>query len=413
MHLSGLRTRESLGELRRQFPALEREERNQQVAYFDGPGGTQVPKRVIEAMSDYLAHHNANTHWSFPSSRETDAIIAAARAALADFLNSSPDEIVFGGNMTTLTFHLARALGRHYQAGDEILTTELDHHANIAPWRTLEKERGITVRQVRMLPANGQLDWQDLERHLGQRTRLLAIGAASNALGTVTNVTRASQLAHTVGAQVFVDAVHYAPHELVDVREMGCDFLGCSAYKFYGPHLGVLYGRCDLLAALDFPKLDPAPNDPPERAETGTQNHEGIAGVAAAIDFLASLAPGQSRRKRLQAGFKELHERGAFLLRQMWDGLNAIDGVTTYGPSPDDPRTPTIAFSVAGIPAREVATRLAEKAVFVSDGDFYASTVVERLGLSADGLVRAGCACYTTEEEVKRLVDGLRSIARG
>jgi cysteine desulfurase family protein (TIGR01976 family) len=403
----------SLAELRRQFPGLERKHRNQPVAYFDGPGGTQVPSRVVDAMTDYLLHHNANTHWSFPSSQETDGVIAEARAALADFLKSSPDEIVFGANMTTLTFHLARALGRQYQPGDEILTTELDHHANIAPWRALEKERGVVVRQVRMIPTTGQLDWLDLKRQLTGRTRLLAIGAASNALGTVTDVKQAAKLAHAVGAQVFVDAVHYAPHELVDVREMECDFLGCSAYKFYGPHLGVLYGRHDLLAELDFPKLEPAPNNPPERAETGTQNHEGIAGVAAAVDFLASLGPGRSRRERLQAGFEQLHEHGALLVRAMWEGLNAIASVTTYGPSPEHPRTPTVAFSVAGVPAREVAVRLAEKAVFVSDGDFYAATVVERLGLAHDGLVRAGCACYTSEDEVERLVDGVGEIARG
>ena len=403
----------SLAELRRQFPALERKHRNQSVAYFDGPGGTQVPSRVVEAMTDYLLQHNANTHWSFPSSHETDRIIAEARATLADFLKSSPDEIVFGANMTMLTFHLARALGRQYQPGDEILTTELDHHANIAPWRALGKERGVVVRQVRMIPATGQVDWHDLKRQLTQRTRLLAIGAASNALGTVTDVKQAAQLAHAAGAQVFVDAVHYAPHELVDVREMECDFLACSAYKFYGPHLGILYGRHNLLAELDFPKLEPAPNDPPERAETGTQNHEGIAGVAAAVDFLASLAPGRSRRERLQAGFEQLHERGALLVRGMWEGLNAIAGVTTYGPSPEHPRTPTVAFSVAGVPAGEVAVRLAAKAVFVSHGDFYAATVVDRLGLARDGLVRAGCACYTSEDEVERLVDGVREIARG
>ena len=406
-------TTRSLAELRRQFPALERKHRNQSVAYFDGPGGTQVPSRVVEAMTDYLLQHNANTHWSFPSSHETDSIIAEARATLADFLKSSPDEIVFGANMTTLTFHLARALGRQYQPGDEILTTELDHHANIAPWRALGKERGVVVRQVRMIPATGQVDWHDLKRQLTQRTRLLAIGAASNALGTVTDVKQAAQLAHAAGAQVFVDAVHYAPHELVDVREMECDFLACSAYKFYGPHLGILYGRHNLLAELDFPKLEPAPNDPPERAETGTQNHEGIAGVAAAVDFLASLAPGRSLRERLQAGFEQLHERGALLVRGMWEGLNAIAGVTTYGPSPEHPRTPTVAFSVAGVPAGEVAVRLAAKAVFVSHGDFYAATVVDRLGLARDGLVRAGCACYTSEDEVERLVDGVREIARG
>ncbi|MEO7724897.1 MAG: cysteine desulfurase-like protein [Chthoniobacterales bacterium] len=400
-------------EIRNHFPALRRMHRDLAVAYFDGPGGTQVPSAVAEAMSDYLLHHNANTHWAFPTSLETDAIISDARAALADFLHAAPNEVAFGANMTTLTFHLARALGRGYGKGDEILLTELDHHANIAPWRALEQERGITIRQAKMIPQTGQLDWADFEQQLNSRTRLVAIGAASNALGTITDVARAAELAHASGAQIFVDAVHYAPHQLVDVREMDCDFLACSAYKFYGPHLGILYGRHDLLAALDFPKLFPAPNEAPERAETGTQNHEGIAGAAAAVDFLTSLAPGASRRASLVEGFAGLHARGDRLVRQLWEGLEAIAGVKLFGPAPSEPRTPTIGFTVAGVSSTEVAKRLAEAAVFVSNGDFYATTVVERLGLAPEGLVRAGCACYTTEEEVARLIDGVRRIAEG
>ncbi len=381
------------------------------MAYFDGPGGTQVPQAVVEAMTDYLLQHNANTHWSFPSSQETDAVIAAARDALADFLHASPNEIVFGANMTTLTFHLARALERTYGSGDEMVITELDHHANVAPWRALEKERGLTIRQVRMVPETGQLDWEHFAQQINARTRLVALGAASNAIGTINDVRRAADLAHAVGAQIFVDAVHYAPHRLVDVRAMDCDFLSCSAYKFYGPHLGILYGRHDLLQSLDFPKLMPAPDTAPERAETGTQNHEGIAGAAAAVDFLAALAPGANRRAGLEAAFQELEERGDLLIRQLWDGLGTIEGVRTFGSPPNEPRTPTIAFAVAGLPAREVARRLAEQAVFVSDGDFYATTVVERLGLAGEGLVRAGCACYTSAEEVERLIDGVRCIA--
>ena len=402
-----------LEEIREHFPALRRIYRGHRVAYFDGPGGTQVPQTVVAAMTDYLLQHNANTLWSFPSSEETDALIAAARAALADFLQAAPNEIVFGANMTTLTFHLARALGRSYGSGDEIVITELDHHANIAPWRALEKERGLTIRQVRMIPETGQLDWEHFGQQLNARTRLVALGAASNALGTVNDVRRAADLAHAVDAQVFVDAVHYAPHRLVDVRAMDCEFLSCSAYKFYGPHLGILYGRQDLLESLDFPKLTPAPNSAPERAETGTQNHEGIAGAGAAVDFLASLAPvtGATRRDRLEAAFQELEERGSIFVRQLWEGLGAIEGVQTFGPSPKEARTPTIAFTLAGVPAREVARRIAKQAVFVSDGDFYATTVVERLGLAGEGLVRAGCACYTSSEEVQRLIDGVRSIA--
>ncbi len=401
-----------LAELRDHFPALRRRYRDRPVAYFDGPGGTQVPTEVVEAMSDYLLHHNANTHWAFPSSVETDAIITQARAALADFLQAAPNEIAFGANMTTLTFHLARALGRGYAAGDEIVLTELDHHANIAPWRALEQERGLTIRMAKMIPETGQLDWADFENQLNPRTKLVALGAASNALGTITDVRRAAELAHAPGAQIFVDAVHYAPHQLVDVRAMDCDFLSCSAYKFYGPHIGILYGRHDLLAALDFPKLSPAPNEAPERAETGTQNHEGIAGAAAAVDFLAALVPGESRRASLVESFSSLHARGERLVRQMWEGLGAIDGVRLFGPGPGEPRTPTVGFTVAGVSAIEVARRLAEAAVFVSNGDFYAMTVVERLGLAPEGLVRAGCACYTTEEEVARLLEGVRLIAR-
>ncbi len=383
------------------------------MAYFDGPGGTQVPRLVVEAMSDYLLHHNANSHWAFPTSLETDGIIADARVALADFLRASPGEIAFGANMTTLTFHLARALGRSYDKGDEIVLTELDHHANIAPWRALEKERGVTIRVAKMIPETGQLDWEDLGRLLNKRTKLLAIGAASNALGTITDVARAAAMAHAAGAKVFVDAVHYAPHELVDVRAFDCDFLGCSAYKFYGPHIGVLYGKHDLLAEIDFPKLLPSPNTAPERAETGTQNHEGMAGAAAAVDFLASLGTGGSRRARLTNAFAGLHERGRALFAQMRQGLSAVDGVQVYGPTPEAARTPTIAFTVKNVASLEVSRRLVEHGVFASNGDFYATTVVERLGQTRHGLVRAGCACYTTTEEVERLVDGVRAIANG
>ena len=401
----------STSQIRKSFPALQRADAGSAAAYFDGPGGTQVPGVVVDVIADYLLHHNANTHWTFPTSIETDAIITRAREALADFLNTAPNEIAFGANMTTLTFHLARALGRGYAPGDEIVVTELDHHANIAPWRALEKERGLTIRVARMIPKSGQLDLEHFAKQVTRRTKLVAIGAASNALGTVTDVRRAADIAHAVGARIFVDAVHYAPHQLVDVGAMDCDFLSCSAYKFYGPHIGILYGRHNLLAALDFPKLAPAPDTAPERAETGTQNHEGIAGAAAAVDFLASLVAGESRRDRLAAAFAGLHRRGLMLVRQLWDGLQAIDGVKTYGPSPDEPRTPTLAFTVARLSAREVAQRLAQRGVYVSDGDFYATTVVERLGLGLQGLVRAGCACYTTEEEVNRLIDGVRSIA--
>ncbi|MCA1593964.1 MAG: cysteine desulfurase-like protein [Acidobacteria bacterium] len=401
-------------EIRAHFPALERRHGGHAtVAYFDGPGGTQVPRVVVEAMSDYLYRHNANTHWAYPTSAETDACIEDARQSLADFLNASPAEIVFGANMTTLAFHLSRALGRTVlQAGDEIVVTELDHHANVAPWQALARERGVTLRMVRMIPETGEIDWEDFERKLTRKTKLVAIGAASNALGTITDVRRAVEMAHAHGALAFVDAVHYAPHQLADVREINCDFLVCSAYKFYGPHVGALFARRGLLESLDFPKLLPAPDTAPERAETGTQNHEGMMGAAAAVDFLASLAHGEdSRRQRLRATFDALHSRAAKLVKQMWDGLAQIEGVTLYGPQPGARRTPTVSFTVRHVASTDVARKLAARGVFVSHGDFYAATVVERLGLGEEGLVRAGCACYTTPEEVERIVEGVCQIA--
>jgi cysteine desulfurase family protein (TIGR01976 family) len=400
----------SVEEIRAHFPALERRHGGEPVAYFDGPGGTQVPRAVVEAMTDYLYHHNANTHWVYPTSIETDAAIARARQAAAEFLGAAPNEIAFGQNMTSLTFHLARALGRRWGRGDEVVITELDHHANQAPWRALERERGVTIRRVRFDPARGQLDWDDLARAITPRTKLVAIGAASNAIGTVSDVAGAARMARAVGALTFVDAVHYAPHHLVDVQELGCDLLACSAYKFYGPHLGVLYGRHELLQSLDVPKLEPAPDTAPDRLETGTQSHESIVGAAAAIDFLASLAPGNTRRARLTRAFDALHERGVRLVRRLHTGLSSIRGVRVHGPRADEPRTPTVSFVVSGRPSEDVARTLAGRALFVSNGDFYATTCLERLGCVETGLVRVGCACYTTEAEVDRLIEGVEAI---
>ncbi|MBX3173674.1 MAG: cysteine desulfurase-like protein [Gemmatimonadaceae bacterium] len=397
--------------IRAHFPALERRYNGLPIAYFDGPGGTQVPRQVVDAMADYLTRHNANTHWAYPTSAETDAMLDAARAALADFLNASPREVSFANNMTTGTFHLARALGRGWSAGDEVLVTDLDHHANVAPWRALERERGVVVRSVRVDVERGVLDWTSLEESLSSRTRLLAIGAGSNALGTITDVARATELAHRAGALVYVDAVHYAPHALVDVRAIGCDFLGCSAYKFYGPHVGVIYGREALLVELDVPRLEPAPDYAPDRLETGTQNHEGIVGSAAAVDFLASLGQGATRRARLASAYAHLHEDSMALFRRLWDGLGDIPGVTRFGPTPDQPRTPTVGFVVRGVDSESVTRSLAERAVFVSHGDFYASTIVRLLGHADDGLVRAGLSCYTSADEVERLLEGVRAIA--
>ena len=410
--MTTIMTFQSVAEVRRRFPAFERQINGRPVAYFDAPGGTQVPRSVADAVRDYLLHHNANTHWAFPTSAETDAMIVRAREAAADLLGASAGEIAFGANMTTLTFHLARALGRQWGPGDEVLVTELDHHANVAPWRALARERGITVRAVPLATDRRTLDTAALQQMLGPRTRLVAVGAASNAIGTVTDPAPIAELVHGAGALLFTDAVHYAPHELVDVRAMGSDFLACSAYKFCGPHVGILFVQKGIAEALDVPKLEPAPDTAPERFETGTLNHEGIAGVEAAVNFLAELGGAEGgRRHRLEASYAWLHTQGERLFRQMWEGLAAIPEVTLYGYAPGlARRTPTVAFTVGNLPSSAVASALAEDGVFVSDGDFYASTVVERLGLKRRGLVRAGCACYTSEEEVERLVEGVKKV---
>lgn len=400
----------SIEEIRAHFPALERVYNNFPVAYFDGPGGTQVPRGVVEKMTDYLFNHNANTHWNYPSSNETDAILDYSRAALADFLNCSTQDIAFGQNMTSLTFHLARSLGRDFSADDEIIVTELDHHANVDTWRSLEKERGVKIRVVPMDIESGTLEFAELENLLNAKTRLLAIGAASNAIGTISDVKRACALAKENGTLSFVDAVHYAAHNLIDVQDFGCDFLSCSAYKFYGPHIGMLFGRKELLEKIDFPKLKPAPNYAPERMETGTQSHESIAGAGACVDFLASLSGGESRREQLQNTFAAIHARKKTLFKHLWEELSETRGVRLYGQNPESERTPTVALTVEGVPAKSVAGKLAERGVFASHGDFYASTVVEKLGLQNEGLLRAGIACYTSMEEIERLIEGVRSV---
>lgn len=399
-----------VSEIRRHFPALERVHNGYPVAYFDGPGGTQVPRFVVEKMSDYLYHHNANTHWAYPTSAETDAAIEYAREVCAEFLNASPTEIAFGANMTTLTYHLSRALGQQFSTGDEIVVTELDHHANVDPWRRLAVERGVTIRTVRMDTATGTLMQEDLERFIGPRTKVVAIGAASNALGTINDLERVVEMGHSVGALVFVDAVHYVPHMLLDVRALDCDFVGMSAYKFYGPHIGVMYAKRALLEQIDFPKLVPAPDYAPENAETGTQNQEGMVGAAACIDYLASLASGGDRGEKLRSVFAEMHARGARLFERLWNGLSSIPRVTLYGVPPGSPRTATLSFTIEGLTSTEAARRLASLGLFLSHGDFYAATVVKRFNLEPEGLIRAGCACYTTEEEIDRLIAGVTEL---
>ncbi len=397
--------------IRSLFPALERMHGDERVAYFDGPGGTQVPSSVAHAMTDYLFHHNANTHWQYPTSQETDALIDASRTTLGEFLNAAPHEIAFGANMTTLVYHLSRAIGRTLSPGDEIIVTELDHHANIAPWQALERERGIVLKWIPLDLHTSHLDFDAYARALSPRTKVVALGAASNALGTITDVRSLIAMARDTGALTVVDAVHYAPHHLVDVQAIGCDFLACSAYKFYGPHIGVLYGRADAIAALDVPKLEPAPNVGSERLETGTQNHEGIVGAAAAVDFLASLAPADmgTRRERLAATFDTLHHRGEQLIAHFWDGIGRMPWVTPVGPLPGSARTSTVSMRVRG--GSDAAARaLAARGLYASNGDFYASTVARRLGVQEEGLLRIGCMAYTTDREIDRLLAALHEL---
>ncbi|MGN6183652.1 MAG: cysteine desulfurase-like protein [Thermoanaerobaculia bacterium] len=394
--------------VRSQFPALDRIHNGQPVAYFDAPGGTQVPRVVADAMTDYLFHHNANTHWAYPTSEETDAIITNARQAAADLLNGEANEIVFGANMTTLTFHLGRALGRMWSEGDEVLVTDLDHHANIAPWRALATDRGINIKAAHMICETAQLDYDHLASLVTDRTKLIAVGGASNAIGTINELKRVARIAKDAGVLMFVDAVHLTPHELVDVKDIGCDFLACSSYKFYGPHAGILWGRHELLDTLPFPKLAPSPDYAPDRAETGTQNHEGIAGIGATIDFLASMGEGSTRREKLISAYRWLHEQGLRLTQKLWNGLTSMDHVRVYGPTPEQPRTPTVSFVVENTSCDDVAKKLAERGVFASSGNFYAATVCERYGVEA--LLRVGCGCYTTEDEVQRLLDAVAAM---
>jgi cysteine desulfurase family protein (TIGR01976 family) len=403
----------TLEAIRADVPALARHHAGRPVAYFDGPGGTQVPEVVARRVADVMLHHNANAHWHFPTSRETDAILDQARATFAAFLGGAADEIAFGANFTSLAFHLARGLGRAWQAGDEVIVTELDHHANVAPWQALAHERGIVLRWWPMDVATGTLSLERLPALVTPRTRLLAVGGASNALGTITDLTAACRIARAHGVLSFVDAVHLAPHQLVDVAAMGADFLGCSPYKFYGPHLGVLWGRRDLLAAVDVPRLLPATDAVPERIQVGTPSFEAIAGASAAVEWLADVGGGDGTlRDRLTASYAILAEREAALFARLWAGLGEIRGVTRHGPPPGTPRTATVSLTVGTRQAAVVANALAERAgCFASHGDFYAMTTAERLGVRAQGLLRLGLAVYSSAEEVDRVVAALAAEA--
>ena len=403
--------------VRADFPVFERRVDGRPIAFFDGPGGSQVPRQVADAVRDYLLMHNANTHGLFATSEETDAAITAARERVAALLNApSPREVAFGANMTTLTFHLSRALGREWGPGDEVIVSQLDHQANVAPWVRMAQDRGMTVHVVPFSAETFTLDLDALAALLSTRTRLVAVGAASNAIGTVNDVARVAERARAAGALTFVDAVHYTPHRLPDVQAFGCDFLACSAYKFFGPHAGILWGRTEHLERLTPYKVPPASNAAPERWETGTLNHEGIVGTAAAVDWIASLAgdPASTLRESLRRGYAAMHRHESRLFAQLYRGLTGIPGVRVYGPPEDDERTPTAGFTIESVSPDQAARRLGAEGVFVWNGDFYATTVCDVLGLSdRGGLIRAGVAPYTTDDDVERLVDGVARLARG
>ena len=405
--------------VRSHFPSLQQTQDGREVVFFDNPGGTQVPRTVVDAMAHYLLHDNANHGGAYATSRRSDAIIEEAHRAMADMLGaSSPDEIVFGPNMTSLTFSLSRALGHWLKAGDEIVVTRLDHDADISPWMLLARDTGANLRWVDFRTEDCTLDMDDLERRLSRKTKLVACAYASNAVGTINDVKSITEMAHHAGALIFIDAVQYAPHGLIDVQALDCDFLACSAYKFFGPHEGVLYGKYDLLDRLPAYKVRPAKDLPPYKFETGTQNHEGIAGTLAAVDYLAGLSgsahENAGRRDRLSAAMEaiEAYERG--LVSRLIAGLEQISGLRIYGitdPSAFDRRVPTVAFRMEGFSPRRVAEYLGEKGIFVWDGNYYALAVTERLGFEdKGGMVRVGLVHYNTEEEVDRLIDELRRM---
>ncbi|HYE36314.1 cysteine desulfurase-like protein [Methylocaldum sp.] len=401
--------------IRSQFPALSQKIGGYRPVFFDGPGGTQVPGSVIDAMSRYLTTSNANAHGAFATSRRTDELIAATRTAVADFLGCDHDEVIFGANMTTLTFAFSRAIGRTLKPGDEIIVTRLDHYANVSPWYALE-EVGVVVRMVDINVEDCTLDMSDLERQLNDRTRLVAIGYASNAVGTINDVAAAVRLARAAGALVFVDAVHYAPHGPIDVRSLDCDFLSCSAYKFFGPHVGVLFGKREHLARFHPYKAQPAPEEIPSRWETGTLNHEGLAGLMATIDYLAELgrrvSPSvENRRIALIAAMEASREYERHLSERLIPSLLQIPGLTLYGirdAARFNWRTPTVAVRLKGQTPYATAKQLGDRGIYTWHGNFYALGLSERLGVeSSGGFLRIGLLAYNTDDEIDYLLTAL------
>jgi len=403
-----------LTRVRERFPALARRIHGRPAAYLDGPAGTQVPRVVIDAVGAYLAEHNANSGGVFPTSRETDAMLREAHGAAADFLGAEdPETVVFGPNMTTLTLAVSRALARTWKAGDEVVVSRLDHDANVTPWVLAARDAGVTVREIAIRTEDCTLDLEDLASKLGERTRLVAVGAASNAVGTLNPVREIVTRAHGVGAQVFIDAVHLGPHLPIDVAAWDCDFLACSAYKFFGPHVGLLWGRRESLEQLPVYKLRASPDGLPHRWHTGTENFEGIAGTMAAIDYLAGLGGPGDRRAALLRAFDAIREHERGLAGRLLRGLSELGSVKVWGirdPARLDERVPTVSFTHARLQPRAVAEALAAQGIFVWHGNFYALPVTESLDLEPDGMVRVGLVHYNTAEEVDRLLEALRGL---
>jgi cysteine desulfurase family protein (TIGR01976 family) len=407
--------------VRAQFPALAQKVNGQPAVFLDGPGGTQVPQRVIDAIADYLARNNANTGGAYLTSRNTDRMIAEARSAMGGFLNCDADEIVFGPNMTTLTYAMSRALGRDLGPGDEIVLTLLDHDANFSPWKALE-EKGVTIRTVKFNEEDCTLDMQDLAAKIGERTKLMAVGYASNAVGTINNVAEVVRLARQAGALSYIDAVHYAPHGAIDVRALDCDFLVCSTYKFFGPHMGVLYGKREHLKHLRPYRVRPNTQNIPNCWEWGTLNHECIAGIKACVDYWEALGRRANpevatRRAAILAAHEATHRHERKMTEKMIAGLLAVPGLKLYGISDAqrfENRCATFAVRIEGHTPLELATKLGERGLFTWDGNYYALNLTEQLDVERlGGFLRIGLVHYNAMEEVERLLAALREIVSG
>jgi len=404
--------------VRSRFPALAQTVHKHPAVFLDGPGGTQVPRQVIDAIADYLSRNNANTGGAYHTSRNTDRMIAEARSAMGDFLNCDADEIAFGPNMTTLTFAMSRAIGRELAPGDEIVLTLLDHDANFSPWKALE-EKGVIIRAVKFNQDDCTLDMHDLAAKIGKRTRLVAVGYASNAVGTINNVAEVVRLARQAGALSYIDAVHYAPHGPIDVRALDCDFLVCSSYKFFGPHMGVLYGKRAHLKRLHPYKVRPNTDNIPNCWEWGTLNHECISGIKACVDYweeLGRLAKPAvaTRRAAILAAHEAIHGHERTMMEKMIAGLLAIPGLKLYGiidPRRFENRCATIVVRIEGHAPIELATMLGERGFFTWDGNYYALNLTEQLEVERlGGFLRIGLVHYNTMEEVERLLAALREI---